>query len=192
MKSKDKDISVKKDLLGSEEPDKSSLPDKRQSRLEKAIHMLNKITHRVSMVILFFMMSLTVVDVVGRYFFNNPITGAVELTSLSMAIIIFFSLGMTQIKEDHISINFLTVKLPMKVEESLNVVTSFVIIILLSLTSWQLIVYAQRFGNQTSGDLGIPMNYFAYLAAIGMFFYTLTILLNMINSFTKVVQKNES
>ncbi|MDT8859707.1 TRAP transporter small permease [Alkalihalobacillus sp. MEB130] len=182
---------VQKELLGSEDPNNSSSSEQ-TSKLGKFVHSLNNATHRVSMLVLFLMMFLTTGDVIGRYFFYKPITGTYELTGLAMVIVIFLSLGRTQLKKEHISIDFLTSKLPVKIRESLNVFTSTIMLALLGITSWQLFAYAQRFGVQTSGDLGIPMKYFAIVAAIGVLFYALTIILNILQSISKVVQKNES
>lgn len=97
--------------------------------LEKITYSLNKITHSISKIVLFFLMFLTFADVVGRYFFNKPVTGSYELTGLALALIIFFSLGTTQIKKEHIEIDFLINKLPMKIQESLNIVKYFILFI---------------------------------------------------------------
>lgn len=50
---------------------------------------------------------LTVADVVGRYFFNSPIVGATEITSLGMAVIIFTSLPVISGKGEHICVDLL-------------------------------------------------------------------------------------
>ncbi|MEC8121950.1 MAG: TRAP transporter small permease subunit, partial [Pseudomonadota bacterium] len=46
----------------------------------------------VSCIVLLWLVGLTCVDVVGRYFFRAPVTGAAELVQISMAGIIFFAL----------------------------------------------------------------------------------------------------
>jgi TRAP-type transport system small permease protein len=183
---------VQKELLGSEVPNNSTSLEDKSNRFEKFVDSLNNITHKVSMIVLFLMMFLTTGDVIGRYFFYKPVTGTYELTGLAMVVVIFLSLGKTQLKKEHISIDFLTSKLPIKIESILNVLTSLIMLVLLSLTSWQLFEYSRRFGNQTSGDLGIPMSIFAIVAAIGILFFALTIVLTMWKSVAKVVQNNES
>jgi TRAP-type C4-dicarboxylate transport system permease small subunit len=162
--------------------------------LEKIIYPLNKVAHKASKVILFLLMFLTTGDVVGRYFFNKPITGTYEVTGLGLALIIFFSLGMAQLEKNHIAIDFLTNKFPTKIRESLNAFTSLILFVLLLLTNWQLIEYTKRIiaGNELSGDLGIPLYIFTSLASIGALFFALTILLDIFKSLLKVVQKNES
>jgi TRAP-type C4-dicarboxylate transport system permease small subunit len=162
--------------------------------LEKLIYPINNAAHKVSKLILFLLMFLTTGDVVGRYFFNKPITGTYELTGLGLALIIFFSLGMAQLKKDHIAIDFLTNKFPLIIREALNAITYFILFILLLLTTWQLVEYTKRIweGSELSGDLGLPLFIFTILASIGTLFFALSILLDIFKSLLKVVQKNES
>ncbi|MCQ6274156.1 TRAP transporter large permease subunit [Bacillus sp. V3B] len=131
--------------------------------LEKGTKVFNNVLHKISSVILFLLMFLTTADVVGRYFFNNPITGTYELTGLALALMIFFSLGSGQLAKDHIEIDFLTNMMPKKVQDGLYGISSFVLFILMSLTTWQLFEYAKRSfqGGELSGDLGLPLYIFA-------------------------------
>ena len=64
-----------------------------------AIDWLNKLARRIAdassvmaCMVLLWLVGLTCVDVVGRYFFNSPLVGATELVQMSMAGIIFFSM----------------------------------------------------------------------------------------------------
>ncbi len=162
--------------------------------LDKLAYGLNYATHKISQLLLFLMMLLTTGDVAGRYFFNKPITGTYEMTGLMLAMIIFFSLGMAQFKNDHIVIDFLTNKFPARMREGLKAFTSSILFILLMLTTWQMFEYAKRLwtGNDVSGDLGFPMYIFAGLSAIGILFFSLAILADILKSIQKAVQKNES
>jgi len=55
--------------------------------------------------VLLWLVGLTCVDVVGRYFFRAPVVGAVELVQLSMAGIIFLSLPLMFLKNDHVIVD---------------------------------------------------------------------------------------
>ncbi|WP_102348992.1 TRAP transporter small permease [Bacillus sp. Marseille-P3661] len=160
------------------------------NKIYRIIYLLNHIAHKVSSVILFLMMLLTTADVAGRYFFNKPITGAFELTGLALALIVFFSLGMTQITKDHIEIDFLTNKFPAKAQEILNIVSSSIIFVLLCLTSWQLFEYTKRLmaSGELTGDLSLQLYFFTIFAAIGAILFTLTFILDIVKSILKVVQ----
>lgn len=180
--------------LGKVIPKELSFFQKMTLGLEKITLTINNILHKISSVLLFLLMFLTTADVIGRYFFNNPITGTYELTSLALALMIFFSLGSGQISKDHIEIDFLTSKMPAKVQEVLSGAASLILFILMSLTTWQLIEFTKRTwqGNELSGDLGLPLYIFIALTVLGALSFTLTFLLEAFQSFLKAVNKNES
>ena len=74
--------------------------------------LLNRVAGRIadaSMLIacfiLLWLVGLTCVDVVGRYFFRAPVTGATELVQISMAGIIFFSLPAMFLRDDQVIVD---------------------------------------------------------------------------------------
>ncbi len=194
MKPESNEIKLNNLPLGAEAPNGATLTKTKlaepSNKLDKFITSLNNIAHKVSCVIVFLMMVLTTVDVLGRNFFNKPITGAYELTGLSLALMVFFSLGIAQIKKDHIEIDFLTNFFPAKVQHGLYAVTSLIIFSLLCVTTWQLFVYAQGLmaSGELTGDLGWKLYPFAFLATVGALFFTLTFILDIVRSIVKVVQ----
>ncbi|MGJ9385275.1 TRAP transporter small permease [Salipaludibacillus sp. CF4.18] len=54
------------------------------------------------------------IDVIGRYFFNKPISGSFELTELGSAILVFFALAITHKYKEHNAIGFIVDKLSHK------------------------------------------------------------------------------
>lgn len=58
-------------------------------------------------VLLFLLMLLTCVDVVGRYFFNNPLVGATELTEIALSLIIFAAIPVITWRHGHIVVDIL-------------------------------------------------------------------------------------
>jgi len=164
------------------------------NNLQKLTVQFNKILHKVSGVLLMVLMFLTAADILGRYFFNAPIKGTYELTGLFLALMIFYSLGSGQLKNKHIEIDFFTQKLSKKTQVLLRSVTSFLLSVLLGLTSWQLIEYSIRLyiSGETSGDLALPLYVFPALAIPGAIAFALTLLLDGFRSLLKVVNGDES
>ncbi len=175
-------------------PNEVSTFQKLTNGLEKVVKPVNNVLHKISSLFLFLLMFLTAADVVGRNFFNSPITGTYEVTGIMLALMIFFSLGSAQLGKDHIEIDFLTNMMSEKVQAGLYAFTSFLLFILMSLTTWQLFEYALRTmaGGELSGDLGWPLHIFMFAAFAGAITFTLTYLLDMCQSILKVVKKNES
>lgn len=62
--------------------------------------------HMASLVLLL-LVALTCIDVIGRYFFNSPLVGAVELVEMCMGAITFFSFPLMFMRNDHIIVDLI-------------------------------------------------------------------------------------
>ena len=62
------------------------------ARLNKIAGKIADICLMLACLVLLWLVGLTCVDVIGRYFFRSPVVGATELVQISMAGTIFFSL----------------------------------------------------------------------------------------------------
>lgn len=51
---------------------------------------------------------LTLVDVIGRYAFNTPVSGGFELTELMVAALVFIGLPMTTERREHVEVELLS------------------------------------------------------------------------------------
>ncbi|WP_221801475.1 TRAP transporter small permease [Oceanobacter mangrovi] len=58
-------------------------------------------------VVLMALMLLTCADVVGRYFFNNSINGAVELTEIGLAVLVFAEMPLVTWRGGHVVVDLL-------------------------------------------------------------------------------------
>ena len=58
-------------------------------------------------VILFGMMTLTFVDVLLRYLFNRPLSGAFEVTELMLLVLIFAGLPLVSHADEHVTMDFI-------------------------------------------------------------------------------------
>lgn len=66
----------------------------------------------LSSALLFLMMSLMVVDVVGRKFFNRPLVGAVELVELCLLVSVYGAIPLVSASRQHIRIELLDAVVP--------------------------------------------------------------------------------
>jgi TRAP-type C4-dicarboxylate transport system permease small subunit len=74
---------------------------------ERLADSVSLFVSNLAAIILFALVILTCADVIGRYFLNAPVIGAVELVRICMAGIIFFSLPALFFKEDHIIVDLI-------------------------------------------------------------------------------------
>lgn len=61
----------------------------------------------IAAVMLMALMLVTCIDVIGRYVFNNPVPGAIELTQMSMAILVFAVMPVVTWRGGHIVVDLL-------------------------------------------------------------------------------------
>ncbi|MFY0992974.1 TRAP transporter small permease, partial [Halomonas sp. C05BenzN] len=117
---------------------------------------------------LFGMMLLTTADVTGRYFFNAPILGAVELTQLMLAALVFLSLPVVCWRQEHISVDLLDAIFPARLIWVREVLVNLLVTAALWVMAqrvWALAERAFDWGDVTE-FLRIPYGYLIGLIAI--------------------------
>lgn len=117
-------------------------------------------------VILLALMSLTCVDVLGRYFFNHPVWGGFEMTEALLAVLIFVGLPLVTLRGDHIEIDMLPI--PAFLRRANHVAVSligFVSTAYLAYRLWLRGAQLMRAGEVTL-QLGMKLGYIAYAMSI--------------------------
>jgi len=135
-------------------------------------------------IVLFALMLLTTADVIGRYLFNKPILGVLELTQFMMVCLVFLGMIYTQAENGHISVDILASRCSSKIRTILflfNNALSFSILLLISLKSF---TYAMeiRMAQEISTTLGIPVYPFILIPVIGCLAVIMVIISNSIEA----------
>ncbi|XKH59982.1 TRAP transporter small permease [Halomonas sediminis] len=120
---------------------------------------------------LFALMLLTTADVVGRYFFNAPILGTVELTQQMLAAVVFLSLPVACWREEHISVDLLDAVFPARFIWLRQLIVNLVVALALWVIAdrvWSLAERAFAWGDVTE-FLRIPNGYLIYLISLMLF-----------------------
>ena len=158
--------------------------------LERLIVPINQFIHGIGMISLFAMMVLTTGDVLGRHLIK-PIPGAYELTEIGMVVVVFFSLGYTQIRKGHVNIDLIVSRFSARVQGIFDSLTYLITLLLLILLTRQLWAHADRLlsTHSVTGVLAIPLYPIAIIAAIGCLIYILAVMLDLLVAVIKVVSK---
>jgi len=80
---------------------------------------------------------LTSTDVVGRYFFNSPVRGTIDLIEIMMVILFGCGITVTTALDDHISVDSFYDKLPSRGQYILRVFAGIVCTFLFGILVWQ-------------------------------------------------------
>ena len=141
--------------------------------------------------VLAIMMFLTMADVVLRYIFNSPLTGAYEVIEYMMAIVVPFGIVYCAYERSHVSVDVVFDRLPKPMQDLMSCITSFVILCLFLLVAWQNISYIHEIYSSklTTAVLYIPSFPFVGVIAIGMVAFCLVLFIDFINFLLKMVQK---
>jgi TRAP-type C4-dicarboxylate transport system permease small subunit len=109
--------------------------------------------------VLFLMMTITAVDVVGRYFFNKPLAGGFEITEIGLALLIYCALPLVSVRREHIVIDTFDVFMSQWVKTFLNRLADVVCFIALSGVGYILFKRAVRVAEygDTTNVLQIPL-----------------------------------
>ena len=112
------------------------------ARLDAAVGAIALWLVRAGGIVLAAMMLMTFMDVVGRYLFNHPLTGTVDLTELFMGLIVFFGIGHTTMRQNHIAVDLLTSRLTGRLATAFELFAQAVAGALGGLICWQLWIIA--------------------------------------------------
>ena len=118
--------------------------------LKQADTMLNLICVSLIMVLMFFAAS----EIIGRYFFNSPIPGHIEIVELIMVGVVFLGLAYTQLQNGHIRMQLLQKKIFRgrfyHIAEALILLFSLVVFAMITRSSFIAALDAYEFGDITS------------------------------------------
>jgi TRAP-type C4-dicarboxylate transport system permease small subunit len=148
------------------------------NQMERFSLVLNRFLAHIASAGLALLMFLTVVDVLGRYLFNRPVTGTFELTEMSMVLIVFLALGLAQHHQEHISLDLAYIHFPSWLKKATDLTVDLVNLAIVGAMTWQLYNYFVRMrdGNYTTAVLQLPIHPFVIVAIAGVAAYVLAIL----------------
>jgi len=158
--------------------------------LERILYPVVRFMDRITWVVLFFMMLMTMTDVLLRKFFNQSILGTVEITELLMAVVVFCSIAECQVNEDHIKVDLVMKKFSPRVRAITDTLTQSLCFMLFCFITTATFHHANamRAGGEVTLDLGIPIYPFVYVVSLGCALLSLVLLVKALNALTKVLE----
>lgn len=163
--------------------------DRVTSGIESWLLPTVKLLDRLTWVILFVLMMLTVANVVLRLpVFNTSIIGAKELTELMMILIVFCSLAQCQADDGHIQVDLVMRRMQPRTQAIVDCFTQLACALLFVLMTWALYLQAvdiKAWGEVTM-DLRLPIYPFVFAASIGSAFLAAVLFLKTLLALGKV------
>jgi len=149
---------------------------------------------RIAAGVLALLAVITFCDVIARYFFNSPFSFTVEVTEIAMGVLIYFGVGLTTHDNDHISVDFVTLRLSAEVRALLGLVTNILALGFLTLMVWRLWLRTEVLFEK--GDVS-PIMFFprwptAFLMTIGAIFFLTGLLVHIIAAYRRLLHGDAS
>jgi len=148
----------------------------------KTVDWLNRALKILGACCLVGMMSLTCMDVVGRYF-GHPIFGSVELVIFLATLTTALALPYTHEVNGHIGVEILVRLLSPRAQTVIELVTSVLSLALIGLITWRMADYAGtiRESGQVSMNLEFPEHLIIYAVSFCFLVFTLLIIKDIVN-----------
>ena len=159
--------------------------------IDRGLSPLIPVVGNIGAGIIAVMMLLTVSDVVGRRFFNQPVHGAYELSEYMLVIVAFFSIAYCQFLRGHIRIELVVSRLRQKSQDVINGIMYVFFLATFCLLAWRLCLYAMEDWQSglVSGVLEVPTFPFIFVAALGCALLSLVVLMHLLLFLAEALKK---
>ena len=166
--------------------------DKKPSpRILKVVENSLKTIHFVGMVFVLLMMLLTTLHAIGRYILGLPVPGLVELSSYMLVTMIFLTAPYTALVKGHITISVIVDRFSLRTQVIIDAIVYMLCLALCIIAAWQTFVRGLFImeEKQVSTILSIPNAPFILLVGAGWSLFSLAILVHIIESVSRAIEK---
>ena len=140
----------------------------REENFSGRVRLFDKITVIIAGTALLAMMTITLLDVMGRYFLNAPLGFAFEMTQIGMAVVVFCALPSVTLHGKHVTAGLFDSFFKGRWLLYRDLLWLAVIAATCLALAWKLSALAERFvryGDRTS-VLELPVGWIAWLAVV--------------------------
>ncbi len=157
-------------------------------RLEKYVRAITNVLAAVGGVILCLMMMLGAADVLGRYFFNRPITGSMEISSIMMASAALLGLAYALVKGSHVNVEMVVSCFRPRTQAVLAFICTVLAFVFFAIASWQSAVVAvsEWSSGRMIDVIFVPLAPLYLLATVGTAVLSLELILQMLHLLGKI------
>jgi len=135
----------------------------------KIVDTASKICNIASQIFAAVLTIVVAADAAGRYLFNRPIPGSLEITELMMVFIVFLAFAYVGSKDGHVRVDLVISLLPRRAQSYIDCLDSVISLGVMAIMVWQSVLYSlelRRSGNVTA-YWGIPISPFLWVVAFG-------------------------
>src|SRR5262249_27362496 len=137
------------------------------------------------------MTTVTVVDVAGRYLFNRPLPGALELSELLMVFLVFGAFAVTELRNGHVDIDVVVNRMPPRARACSETLAAVLSTAFWGAITWRTALHAQNVwrAGETTPNLGLPIAPFVWIAAGATLLFTLALFARIVAAFQPLFRR---
>lgn len=141
----------------------------------------------VAGVLLFCLMTITCIDVFGRYFLGTPVRGAFEITEMLLASLIFAGLPLVTLRNDHVTVDLLDPVVPDWLFRIQHVTACLIGFVATAYLSWRLWLrgVSMDAAGETTAQLKFKLAYLTYGMSVLMALTALALVILMFRQPTR-------
>ena len=113
------------------------MQEQRQRRFKKVIHATSSILMYVSTGLLLVMLLLGTTDVLGRYFFNKPVSGTQEIFEILLPGIVLLGWAYAQRSKSHVAVDIIYDRFPPRLKTIVTLSMTCLAMVIALLIMWQ-------------------------------------------------------
>lgn len=159
--------------------------------MQRAIHRTSSVLMGISTGLLIIMLLLGTADVIGRYLFNHPISGATEVFEILLPGIVLLSWGYVQRDHSHIAVDVLYERFPPRFKAFVALFITVLSIAVAALMVYQGVdeaILNYQIGR-TIRNIDVPQYIPMLLVPVGAFTFLLALLVDFHQNLKNVRKK---
>ena len=131
---------------------------------------------------------VTVTDVAGRYLFNHPLLGALELSEFMMVFVAFGCFAYTELHNGHVDVDVFVIRFPPRARALCESFAALLSTGLWGVIAWRTATQAQkvRAASEVTSNLLLPVHPFIWVAAVGSGAFALMLLVRTLKALRRV------
>ena len=150
--------------------------------MRTVLRKINKAGAYIAAFFLCILLFLTAADVISRNVFNYIILGGFELTQMLLSMIIFMGAAYTQDCHEHVCIEIMYNAFPRAGKWFVSLLSTLIVLAMGFVATYYMYIFAstQIGRGEITMTLGLPLWPISVVATVGMAFFTLTVIVDLI------------
>jgi TRAP-type transport system small permease protein len=153
-------------------------------RIRKGLRAIIVLFAWVGAAALIVLVLMTFANVIARYIFRKPLTGAIEVSQLFLVVTVFFGVAYTEVRKQHVTFDEVVALFPRRMKAITISIMYLLVAFYAVVMSWQEVLLAISYmvpSMRVTDVLKIPIAPAMLVISVGSFLWALELVLNALS-----------